>query len=125
MKSRCYRKTCPNYHRYGGRGITICDDWLDDFMNFYNWSMENGYSDELSIDRIDNNKGYSPSNCRWSSAKEQANNTRSTIFLTYNGETKSASEWSKIIGISRDVLTRRKRNGWSDEQCLTTKTGEK
>lgn len=125
MKLRCYSKTNDAYKNYGGRGITICKEWLDDFMNFYNWAMENGYEDNLSIDRIDNDKDYSPDNCRWVNAKTQANNTRSTVFITYNGETKPASEWSKITGIRQNTITMRKRNGWSDEQCIITKVGEK
>lgn len=120
MKLRCYSKTNSAYKDYGGRGITVCQEWLDDFMNFYNWSMENGYSDDLSIDRINNDKGYSPENCRWATKKKQANNTRSTVFLTYKGETKPASEWSKITGIRQDTLTMRKRNGWSDDRCIET-----
>lgn len=120
MKLRCYSKVNPAYPAYGGRGITICDEWLNDFMEFYNWSMDNGYADDLSIDRIDNNKGYSPDNCRWTTKKQQANNTRSTIFLTYKGETKPASEWSEITGIPQDTLTYRKRSGWSDDECIET-----
>lgn len=126
MISRCYNNYSTNYKRYGGRGITVCQEWLDDFMNFYNWAMDNGYSDDLSIDRIDPNGNYEPSNCRWATAKEQANNTRSTVFLTYNGETKSASEWAEITGIRQGTIVRRKTSyGWSDEECLTIKVGEK
>lgn len=118
MKLRCYSKVNSAYPSYGGRGITICDEWLNDFMSFYNWSMSNGYADDLSIDRIDNDKGYSPDNCRWATKKQQANNTRSTIFLTYKGETKPVSEWSEITGIPQDTLTYRKRSGWSDDECI-------
>lgn len=125
MISRCYKKYSSSYERYGGRGITICQEWLDDFMNFYNWSMENGYQDGLSIDRIDSNGNYEPNNCRWSTSKEQANNTRATVFLTYKGETKSASEWSEITGIRRNTITRRKRDGWTDEECLSIKNDKK
>ena len=121
MYRRCYKPQTKYYCNYGGRGIKICQEWLDDFMNFYKWAMENGYSDELSIDRIDNNGNYEPNNCRWATRKEQANNTRKTVFLTYKGETKSASEWSKITGIRQDTITMRKRKGLTDEECLIVK----
>lgn len=120
MKRRCYRPEEKYYENYGGRGIDICDEWREDFQAFYDWAMENGYSDDLSIDRRDNDKGYSPDNCKWSTAKEQANNTRSTIFITYKGNRKPVSEWSKIIGIRQDTLSNRKRKGWSDEKCIET-----
>jgi hypothetical protein len=76
MKTRCYNHNFPRYADYGGRGIRVCDEWLNDFQRFYNWAIENGYAPNLSIDRINNEKGYSPGNCRWATAKEQNNNQR-------------------------------------------------
>ncbi len=127
MYRRCYCPETKYYKNYGGRGITICPEWLGEngFPNFYDWAMANGYKENLSIDRIDNDKGYYPENCRWATAKEQANNTRSTVYLTYKGETKPASEWAEITRIRQDTLTMRKRNGWSDEECIEIPVGSK
>lgn len=120
MKQRCYNPNNEKYPIYGGRGITVCPEWIGEqgFQNFYDWSMGNGYTENLTIDRIDTNGNYEPSNCKWSTLKEQANNTRSTVFLTYKGETKPVSEWSEITGIRQDTLTYRKRHGWTDEECI-------
>ncbi|AVX47356.1 hypothetical protein C5023_000226 [Staphylococcus phage vB_SauM_0414_108] len=119
MKARCYRKTQKDYHSYGGRGIKVCDEWLNDFMNFYSWSYDNGYNDNLTIDRIDNNGNYEPNNCRWITEAEQHNNTSRNINITYNGETKTLKQWSKIKGINYDTLKKRYKMGWSIEDMLT------
>lgn len=86
IKDRCFRTNCKSYKNYGGRGITICDEWKNDFQVFYDWAMQNGYSDELTIDRIDNNGNYCPENCRWVDMKVQANNTRRNVIMN-NGKT--------------------------------------
>ena len=109
MKKRCYDKNHKLYNRYGGRGITICDQWLNDFMAFYNWSMANGYQDDLTIDRIDNDKGYSPDNCRWVTMLEQAQNTSKNVNITYKGKTQTISAWSRETGIPQNTISRRFR----------------
>ena len=99
MKRRCYNRQDPKYNIYGGRGIAMCDEWKKDFINFYNWAMENGYSDDLTIDRIDVNGDYEPSNCRWATAKEQANNRRTNINITIGNTTKNLKEWCEIFNV--------------------------
>lgn len=123
MRARCYNPEATSYKKYGAKGITVCDEWLGEngFINFYNWAMANGYKENLTLDRIDGTKGYYPDNCRWATYKEQANNTKATVFLTYKGETKPASEWAEITGLSQSSITNRKRKGWTDEECLTIK----
>ncbi|WP_455945475.1 hypothetical protein [Eubacterium ramulus] len=120
MISRCYRKSSNGYENYGDRGIRVCDEWLgkDGFKNFMEWSFANGYSDKLTIDRIDNNGNYEPKNCKWSTRKEQANNTRATIFLEYNGKSHSLTEWSEITGLSKATIYTRLRKGFSNEKAL-------
>ena len=104
MKGRCLNKTDNNYYRYGGRGISICKEWKDDFINFYNWAITNGYSSELTIDRINNDGNYEPQNCRWTDIKTQANNRRSNRKITINGETHNVSEWAEILNKTRGYV---------------------
>ena len=118
MKSRCYNRAVKHYHRYGGRGIVVCDEWKNSFKSFKDWSINNGYSEGLSIDRIDNNGDYSPTNCRWVSFKIQANNRKSNKLLTYKGETHNLTEWAKIININPKTLFSRLYSGWSIERML-------
>lgn len=121
MKSRCYNPNSGSYKYYGAKGVTVCEEWLHDFQAFYDWAMANGYRDDLTLDRKDNSKCYSPDNCKWSTMKEQAQNTSQTSFLEYRDETKTFSEWSETTGIPKNVLKQRIRNGWSAEKALTTK----
>lgn len=122
IKKRCYNINSINYKNYGGRGITICDEWKNDFMPFYNWSMNNGYTDKLSIDRINNDGNYEPSNCRWVDKFTQANNTRRNHYITYKGKEMTLAEWSKTLNIGYDCLKTRLRRGWSIEEAFNTPT---
>ena len=110
MKHRCNNPNAANYSGYGGRGITVCDEW-NDFDNFYEWSISHGYRPGLSIDRINNNDGYYPENCRWATSSEQANNKRDTIFVTYNGQTHSIAEWARLFNVVYSTLSRRINRG--------------
>lgn len=120
MKRRCYSVNDKRYKNYGGRGIKICDEWKNDFMNFYNWAMNNGYKDDLTIDRIDVNGNYEPSNCRWVTIKEQARNTTANKFITYNGLTFCVAEWAEKTGLSQRCINGRLYRGWDIERTLTT-----
>lgn len=114
MKGRCYRKEDPHYKWYGAKGITVCKEWLDDFMSFYKWAMEHGYRDDLSIDRIDVNGNYEPSNCRWTTHKEQCNNRRNSRYIEVNGVTKTLAQWLEIYsenGINKNSVIRRYNKG--------------
>ena len=130
MKGRCYNPNDNRYINYGARGISVCKEWKDDFGAFKEWSEKNGYRPdakrgECTLDRIDNNKNYSPSNCRWVNYQTQANNKTSNIFLTYKGETKTLAEWSRKIGINADTLGSRIKKGWSVERVIETKINKK
>ena len=100
----------------------MCDQWLGEngFVNFLDWALKNGCSEELTIDRIDNNGNYCPENCRWVTSLVQNNNSRHAKFIEYNGKKKSISEWARIIGISRDSLAKRLHMGWSIDKALST-----
>ena len=121
MKQRCYNPKLKVYKNWGARGIKICEDWLNDFQSFYDWSMTNGYKDELTIDRIDVNGNYEPSNCRWVDRKTQAANTRLAKLITINGESKCIAEWCRIYNVNRATYNSRVRRGLSAEEALTKK----
>lgn len=121
MKQRCYYENHKHFKHYGGRGITVCDEWKDDFQAFHDWSISHGYEDNLTIDRIDVNGNYEPSNCKWASTKVQGNNKRTNHTLELNGEIHTVSEWSKITGIPNSTIHNRLKAGWTIEKALTTK----
>ena len=121
MKSRCECKTNDAYGLYGARGIFVCEEWHD-FEKFKNWANQNGYSDNLTIDRIDSNGNYCPENCRWATAKEQGNNTRSCRKITYNGKTKTMRGWEEEMGLSKGIIYWRLKHGWSEQKAIETKS---
>lgn len=112
MKSRCFNPNFPSYKSYGGRGITICKEWLE-FKNFHEWALSNGYADNLTIDRIDNNGNYEPSNCRWTNSKTQSRNTRRNVNITINDETNALIEWCEIYKINYKTVRDRLHRGWN------------
>ena len=120
IKRRCYNERASDYEFYGGRGIGMCEEWLNDGYAFYYWSMANGYKDGLTIDRVDNSNDYSPDNCRWVDMKEQCNNRRSNHLITYNGKTQSLTKWSDDSGIGYHKLRYRIINGWDIEKAFNT-----
>lgn len=121
IKQRCFNKKNRDYKNYGLRNILMCDEWTDKengFMNFYNWAIQNGYSDDLSIDRIDVNGNYSPFNCRWTTDIEQANNKRNNHYVTYKNKTQSLSRWCKELNLRYDTIKNRIYKGWTPEEAF-------
>ena len=119
MKKRCYDKNCKSFKDYDQRGITVCDQWRKDFVSFMNWSIENGYSEELTIDRIDGELGYSPENCRWANSITQNNNRKNSVFIEYNGEVKTIAEWCRYYGKEYKIVYQRiKTLGWDFEKAI-------
>lgn len=118
MKDRCSRENNAHYSDYGGRGITVCEEWQTSFDAFRDWALSSGYDDSLTLDRRDNDGGYTPENCRWATRKEQANNQRSNRVVIFNGEKHTVSEWAEICGISGNALRLRLNRGWTVEAAL-------
>lgn len=106
MKNRCYNKKSKDYKKYGCKGIKICNEWLNNPKLFEEWSMNNGYSDELTIDRIDSNKDYCPENCRWVSLEDNAKYKSTTSLINVDGEIHTGIDWSKMLGFSPNVINR-------------------
>jgi hypothetical protein len=133
MKKRCYYTKCNRYNYYGGRGIKLCDEWNDrtiirisgigytkGFLAFKKWALENGYQDNLSIDRIDVNGNYEPSNCRWVTKRVQANNCRNNKYITYKGKTQSMADWCRELGLDYVLMQQRFYKGWTPEKAFKT-----
>lgn len=120
MKTRCTDKNAVTYCNYGGRGIKICKEWSESFDSFQKWALTNGYSSSKSIDRIDVNGDYQPSNCRWATIDEQSVNRRTTRYITCFGKTKSVKEWADEMGLIYSCLQYRLDAGWDVERALTT-----
>lgn len=120
MHSRCENPNTPKFKNHGGRGIKICKEWSGEngLVNFYNWAIDNGYKEDLTIDRVDNDGDYEPNNCRWSDYKTQNLNNRANRYITVGDETKTVSEWSEETGINRNTITRRLNSGITGEEAL-------
>lgn len=120
MKQRCNNPQNPEYRLYGERGIKVCDEWNqpNGLGAFGNWALNNGYADNLTLDRIDNNGDYSPENCRWVTMKEQAKNTRRNVRILYNGKTMILADFARLTGIDHRIVSRCVKNGMSAEKIV-------
>ena len=124
MYCRCYYPSTNQYKNYGGKGIKVCEEWkhIEGFVRFYTWAINNGYKEDLTLDRINNEKDYCPENCRWITIKEQSNHRTNNVFYTFQGETKTSKQWCEEYGISQTTLNDRLKRGWTLQQALTIST---
>ena len=120
MLKRCRQPSTNGYERYGGRGISVCDEWKGEhgFERFRGWAVSHGYADNLTLDRIDTNGNYEADNCRWSTIEEQCNNRRNNIWLEYNGERHTMSQWARILNVPVATIKARKDKGWCVKDIL-------
>lgn len=123
IKDRCFNSKSKSFKNYGGRGISMCDEWKNSFESFENWALGNGYQENLTIERIDVDGNYEPKNCCWIPLEEQAKNRRTTRLISFNGETYSIREWSKRLGISESTLYFRLNSGWDIKDAFTIPVG--
>ena len=121
MKQRCNNANNPDYYLYGERGINLCDEWKTDFEAFKSWATSNGYKEDLTIDRIDVNKGYSPTNCRWATRKEQANNRRTNVKVHVFGHDVTMKELKEMSNMSYSAIRFRIKSGVSPEDAIKRK----
>lgn len=118
MRNRCYYKKHNRFQYYGGKGIQVCKEWKDSFITFYKWGIANGWSSGTSVDRIDNEKDYSPDNCKFSNVSEQNRNRTSNINLTIDGVTKIIIEWAEMTGVNYGTIRGRLKKGWSHKESV-------
>lgn len=121
MYCRCYYPSTNQFKNYGGKGIKVCEEWkhMEGFINFYNWAINNGYSEELTLDRIDNSKDYCPENCKWSTSKYQSNHKTNNIIYTINGKTQTAKQWCEEYGVLQTTFNDRLNRGWDLEKAIS------
>ena len=120
IHARCLNANNNDYPNYGGRGITICDEWKNNFISFEDWAISHGYNDCLSLDRIDVNGNYEPANCRWVTQKVQCNNTRSNIYVTIDNKTNTLKQWCELFQLNYGTIVSRVSRGWDPVKALTT-----
>lgn len=118
IKERCTNENYKTYNNYGGRGIKVCDEWLLSYEAFKEWAISSGYREGLTIDRIDVNGNYEPSNCRWATQRQQARNKRNNVFLEFDGKRQCLMDWSAELGVKYNTLSWRRSQGWSTEEIL-------
>jgi hypothetical protein len=125
MIDRCHSPSHIEYERYGGRGIEVCTLWRSSRIAFYEWALENGYRDDLQLDRKKNHRGYSPSNCRFVTPKVNSNNRRDNVLIEFRGKKRTASQWAEETGINAKIIRHRIRKGWNPQRALTRPVGVK
>jgi hypothetical protein len=125
MKARCNYIKSISYPNYGGKGIKVCKEWAESYVAFRDWSISHEYADDLTIDRIDSNGNYEPSNCRWTTQYEQNRNRSVNIYATINGETRIIADWCKEFGLNISTVYSRIYHGWGELKALTTPINER
>ena len=120
MKDRCFNPRCTRYKHYGGRGIRVCARWRHNYIAFRQWALNNGYTPALRIERIDNDKGYYPSNCKWATTAQQNRNRSVTRLITFRGQTLCAKDWADIGGMNPSALLYRLNQGWGMRMAMNT-----
>lgn len=121
MMARCYDPSQQGYHRYGGRGISVCAEWQS-VSAFVEWGLSSGFDPSLTLERINNDGDYEPANCRWATQKEQASNRSTNVYIEIGGENKTISEWSRETGVRTSKISYRVSKGFSPQDCLSKET---